>query len=283
MPKSLQWVLFQSRQLCKDYPMTEISSSTTAREALATYYKTHYFGDRALTDSWVSVRLGPVSVPFPNPKHRREAIPLHDLHHMLTGYDTTWTGEGEVAAWELGSGFPCRHWVGYFYAPITFTIGFFVSPKRVIKAFRRGRGNQNLCHLDLRIPRDQLFQMSLSELKEELRLGTVMKATETYQVCYPNPLILKAGDKIQLFEKESPEKWRDWKWCKDLTGNEGWISETYFKRLTPNEATLIKDYTAQELAVASGDEIELIFTDCGWSWCRKTSGDEGWLPTEILK
>ena len=127
--------------------MKQAPSSMTAAEALRHYYDIHYFGDSALTNRWVKVRLGAISIPFPNLKQRRDAIQLHDLHHMLTGYDTTWVGEGEVAAWEMASGFTRRHWVGYLYAPITFVIGFFTSPKRVIAAYRRGKGKKELMPL----------------------------------------------------------------------------------------------------------------------------------------
>jgi hypothetical protein len=96
-------------------------------------------------------------------------------------------------------------------------------------------------------------------------LTQFVKVTENYDICYPNPLKLEVGDKIQLFHKDGPEKWRDWKWCKASDGNEGWISETYFKRSSESEATIVKSYEAKEIAVKSGDEVELIFTDCGWS------------------
>ena len=33
----------------------------------------------------------------------------HDLHHILTEYDTTWTGEAEVSAWELATG--CKNYL----------------------------------------------------------------------------------------------------------------------------------------------------------------------------
>jgi len=120
----------------------------------------------------------------------------------------------------------------------------------------------------------------LSQVGEKSK---AVKVTENYEICYPNPLNLKVGDKIQLFHKDGPGKWRDWKWCKDSTGNEGWISETYFKRDSESEATVVKNYHAKEIAVRVEDRVELLFTDCGWSWCRKANGDEGWLPTEILQ
>lgn len=108
-----------------------------------------------------------------------------------------------------------------------------------------------------------------------------MKVIEDYEICYPKPLDLKVGDQIQLFERDVPEKWRGWNWCKDSTGNEGWISETYFIRNTKG-AVMVKDYTAKEISVANGDNVEAVYSDCGWSWCKKTNGDQGWLPSEIL-
>lgn len=41
--------------------------------------------------------IGRVKVPLPNLPARVRAVRLHDLHHVLTGYDTSWTGEGRGA------------------------------------------------------------------------------------------------------------------------------------------------------------------------------------------
>ena len=109
-----------------------------------------------------------------------------------------------------------------------------------------------------------------------------MKVIEKYEICYPNPLNLNVGEKIQLFEKDVPEKWKGWNWCKDSTGNEGWISETYFKRESDCKAEIIKKYTAQEISVAENDDVEFVYEDCGWAWCKKSNGSEGGLPIEIL-
>jgi len=141
----------------------------TAKEALGEFYRSNYFGEEAFTKKLVQVRLGPVRFLFPNPKARREAIHLHDLTHLLTGYDTTWQGEGEVAAWELASGFPPKYWIGWIYAPMTFTIGVLVSPLKVARAFRRGWGSSNLYKLD--IPRERLDALTLGELKKTLKLN----------------------------------------------------------------------------------------------------------------
>jgi hypothetical protein len=53
-----------------------------------------------------------LSLKFPNTEGRKRAVPLHDLHHVLTGYGTDWIGEAEIGAWELGGG--CNSFITYF-------------------------------------------------------------------------------------------------------------------------------------------------------------------------
>ena len=145
-----------------------MKEEASAESALAEYYRVNYFGDHAFRDPWVWVKLGPISFPFPNPPARRAAIHLHDLTHMITGYDTSWTGEGEVAAYELASGFPPKFWIGWIYSPMTLFTGFLVAPRRVIRAWRRGRGRSNLYKLDL--PWEELRTLSLGELRRRTGL-----------------------------------------------------------------------------------------------------------------
>ena len=68
---------------------------------------------------------------------------LHDLHHIVTNYDTSWTGESEIAAWELASG--CRrHWVAWGLNLGALAIGLVIAPRRTWRAFVRGRRSGNL-------------------------------------------------------------------------------------------------------------------------------------------
>ena len=146
-----------------------MDDSQTVEAALKEFYRNNYFGEEAFTAKVVQVQiLGPIKLPLPNVKQRREVIHLHDLTHLVTGYDTSWAGEGEVAALELASGFPRKYWIGWVYAPLAFITGILVSPLRVAKAFRRGWGATNLYKLD--IPRERLYSMTLRELRKELAL-----------------------------------------------------------------------------------------------------------------
>ena len=85
-------------------------------------------------------------VPYrvPNGPLRAEALELHDLHHLVTGYDTDWRGESEISAWELASGGPGSTWYAWIVALWGMFVGLLALPERTIAAFQRGRGSRNL-------------------------------------------------------------------------------------------------------------------------------------------
>lgn len=140
----------------------------TAETALANFYKNSYFGDEAFHKPWVSLKIGPLSIPMPNPQSRREAIHLHDLTHLITGYDTSFAGEGEVAAYEIVTGFPPKYRIGWCYSPIALVVGMIVAPRRVIAAWRRAQGKTNLYWLN--IPWAELKTLPMSELRRRFGL-----------------------------------------------------------------------------------------------------------------
>src|SRR5262245_21613209 len=83
-------------------------------------------------------------VPLPNIETRRRFLKYHDLHHLVTGYSVGRIGEGEVSAWELGTG-------SAFVSPtlgvmnlIALSTGLVLEPKRMWQAFRRGCASLNL-------------------------------------------------------------------------------------------------------------------------------------------
>jgi hypothetical protein len=74
---------------------------------------------------------------------RKRAAKVRDLHHVVTGYATTWTGAFEIAAWEIGAG--CADffaaWIGNLGAMFG---GLLLAPRRTYRAFVRGRRSQSL-------------------------------------------------------------------------------------------------------------------------------------------
>jgi hypothetical protein len=122
--------------------------------------------DGGYSARWVRIALGPVPVYIYNSASRVRAVRLHDLHHVLTEYDTTLIGEAEIGAWELGSG--CKDYVAaWFLNAAAVLIGLSLSPRRVRAAFVRGRRTGNLYG---RTFDDALLQRSVGDLRRELQL-----------------------------------------------------------------------------------------------------------------
>src|SRR5919112_2557509 len=99
--------------------------------------------DGGYGDDWVVLKLWRIPLAFPNTAGRRRAVRFHDLHHVLTEYPTTWRGEFETAAWEVAGGVN-RYWEGWLLDLLGFAAGLFVWPRRVYRAFMRGRRSTNL-------------------------------------------------------------------------------------------------------------------------------------------
>lgn len=91
---------------------------------------------------WVRVRFLGVPVVFPNFEARRRILFPHDVHHLLTGYETSWRGEAEIGGFELASG--CRrHWAAWMFNSGGFLFGLAIAPRRMFLAFVRGRRCRN--------------------------------------------------------------------------------------------------------------------------------------------
>ncbi len=118
-------------------------------ETILATARAHFFHDQGLGPDggygarWVRFRAGPLVVPVPNTSARVAALPLHDLHHIATGYDTSWTGEAEIAAWELGAG--CGRYIAAWLLNLAAVpIGLVIAPRRTWRAFHKGRHTRTL-------------------------------------------------------------------------------------------------------------------------------------------
>lgn len=96
------------------------------------------------TAKWVTLKsIGPIRLGFPNTAGRRRTVKMHDLHHVLTGYDANWIGEAEIGAWEVGAG--ChRHLAAWVLNLSAMLYGAVLAPSRVLRAFARGRQSETL-------------------------------------------------------------------------------------------------------------------------------------------
>lgn len=99
-------------------------------------------------DNWVRIEMWGRRVPvFPIYGFKKSLI-LHDINHVLSGYDTDWVGEFEIAAWELSSG-GCGHYYLYWVDRFVFvSLGFLFAPRRTWRGFRRGFTHKNVFDRD---------------------------------------------------------------------------------------------------------------------------------------
>jgi hypothetical protein len=98
-------------------------------------------------------------LPIPNPAARKQVLPFHDAHHLVTGYGTDWVGEAEVSAWALGSRGRST-WLASAYDGLG-ALGVLGAPVRVGRAYLRGRGCRNLYGMS----REALLAAELEELE----------------------------------------------------------------------------------------------------------------------
>lgn len=123
----------------------------TTQDSLSRYFVDQgLFPEGSTMDDWLGsrwYRIGGVPV-FPIVGKIKHSLILHDVHHVVTGYDTSWKGEFELAGWELGSGGCAGHLVFWFDRLFALALGLIITPLRTLRAARRGLRERNLYRLD---------------------------------------------------------------------------------------------------------------------------------------
>ena len=106
---------------------------------------------------------------------------------------------------------------------------------------------------------------------------------EKHETEYPNPIILKAGEKVIIGEEfNSNENWTNWVYCtKTDYSTGGWVPKQLIEY---NSATILQDYSAEELNVEKSILIEGITELNGWLWSKnKSTNKTGWIPMEKIQ
>ncbi len=144
---------------------TSFPDELTLGEARERFFRESGLGpDGDYSARWVKVELKPLPVYFPNTPRRVRAVKLHDLHHVVTGYDTTLAGEAEIGAWELASGC-AHHYPAWILNYGSFCLGLFLAPRRLFGAFMRGRHSSNLYRGEFQ---EELLEHTVGEMRRTL-------------------------------------------------------------------------------------------------------------------
>ena len=140
----------------------------TVGEARKLYFRLSNFGeDGGYGERWIKVKVWRFPVWLPNTAGRVRAVKLHDIHHVLTEYPTTWRGEAEISAWEVGSGGLHQYYAGWLLDLMNMAQGLIVNPRGVYRGFMRGRQTSNLFDTEFS---EEMLQARVGEYREQLRL-----------------------------------------------------------------------------------------------------------------
>lgn len=147
--------------------MTVVSydPTSTMRAARERYFAVNNFGaDGGYNDKWTNFELGSMPFPFPNTAARVRALQYHDLHHILTGYNTDFVGELEISAWEVGAG--CKDFAAAWVLNLGGIGAWIVAPRRVFAAWVRGRRSASLYGL----PLDPLLDGTVASARDRMHV-----------------------------------------------------------------------------------------------------------------
>ncbi len=140
----------------------------TLGDARKLYFRISNFGEAGgYEERWIKVRVWRIPIWLPNTAGRVKAVKLHDLHHVLTEYPTTWRGEAEISAWEVGSGGLHGYYAGWLLDLMNMAQGLVVNPRGVYRGFMRGRQTSNLFDTEFN---EDMLHARVGEYRERLKL-----------------------------------------------------------------------------------------------------------------
>jgi hypothetical protein len=145
--------------------------ATLIRDALTQHYVAHGLPlDGGASNPWFNVRIGPMTIPLPNPPARRRAVVMHDINHIVTGYNTTFSeGEMSIAAFEVGAG--CgRLAIVWFINLSLLALALVVHPRIAFAGFVRGRRSASI-YANIE-DATTLNEMSVERVRSILRIAS---------------------------------------------------------------------------------------------------------------
>lgn len=139
----------------------------TISQKLQQFYSENNFPkDGGESDPFFELKFKLFTIKLPNSQFRKNVIHIHDIQHILYDCDTTWKGESFIAGWEIGT----KMWKHFPIGLMSlWAMGFSLlnHPKEVLKGYKTGFQCKGI--IDLKITKQELLNMSVSELKTLIR------------------------------------------------------------------------------------------------------------------
>lgn len=136
--------------------------------ALNDFYNQHGYGlEGGINKKWDMIKFGPVALPLPNLESRRKNIYLHDISHLVTGYDVSWVGESSVSSWEIAAGGWGRLYFPWLLTLWAMAVGVMLYPRQSYRAFQAGLRMKNA--LIGGLTKQEMYGLNLDELRLRLQ------------------------------------------------------------------------------------------------------------------
>jgi ubiquinone biosynthesis protein Coq4 len=139
-----------------------IDALENVRGARDRYLQASGFTTDSYADPEFKVKVGFLTMRFPNPG----LLPMHDLHHVATGYDSSLLGEAEISVFELRSG--SGNALIFFLCCGSILVGLCLSPRRMWRAWKAARGARSL--YGTKVPYETLLAMDVAQLRKVIGL-----------------------------------------------------------------------------------------------------------------
>ena len=114
-------------------------------------------------------------------------------------------------------------------------------------------------------------------MSQNFEPGQKCRVTLAYQAAYPDPLVIKAGERLHISDRATD--WQGWLWCTNESGKGGWGPEAYVER-QDKRGLARHNYDATELSAQVGEELVITYEESGWLWCTNQAGQSGWIPAD---
>lgn len=109
-------------------------------------------------------------------------------------------------------------------------------------------------------------------------LNTFVTAIRDYVRPYDDPIEVKAGDIVcPVTDGGRKTDILGWTWCVAPDGRGGWTPDSWCEA-SDTGWRMIRDFSALELTIRTGDRLRLIYSESGFLFCETDAGDRGWVP-----